>query len=309
MASAKLALIALLFQAQQMSLAAFTTEDEENCSNHPVENAGAGQHVMLQHSELHRIVASGHVAGIDRTHSIGTKAIGIVNGSKAMGLVNSNKSRRINYTTSYTLVGKGQCTDEDGTTTPKMLGWATCTGRDTEQGKPLGSIFKDGHCASLDICKSECDAAQDCGAFNWLSGHCWLYQELAKPYVKSNTEFDWFDCYVRDVPTTTTTTTTAFTGAWFASAPNDHCTETCVKQGKVCNEAMLSVPYDKAKVDSIASSLGYTCSNFRDIPMSNSPAIYLYEDQMTCVWKLTDEPNAKKCGAMMADYARFCPCG
>lgn len=82
----------------------------------------------------------------------------------------------------YMLTGTGQCTDEDGNV--EDIGWGPCE-------------FGIGGCDSVDDCKAVCSADESCGAFNYHSGHCWLFSKMDKPYVKNNTAFNWYECYIK----------------------------------------------------------------------------------------------------------------
>ena len=83
----------------------------------------------------------------------------------------------------YTVTGKGQCEDEDGTR--KDIGWALCE-------------FGAGSCASVEDCVAACSSDADCAAFNYYAGHCWMFAKMEKPYVKNNNAFNWYDCYIKE---------------------------------------------------------------------------------------------------------------
>lgn len=149
-------------------------EDPENCAALPANKTqGVEERAMLQHSKLRHMAASLHT-------QMGKQPPG------------------------YTVVGSGQCTDEDGT--EASMGWAPCT-----CDLPTGSQCAAGTCASADVCASDCDTEPGCAAFAFTAGHCWLYSGMSKPYVKASDAFQWYSCYVKapEPMITTSTTTTA----------------------------------------------------------------------------------------------------
>jgi len=97
---------------------------------------------------------------------------------------------------SYKSIGYGQCTDEDGVLVDaqdtRSLGWAY-------GGKWNGNI-------TLELCKEACTAepstnSSNCGAIGYTKyagGYCWLYAEMMKPYVKTNTHFTWYECFAKN---------------------------------------------------------------------------------------------------------------
>jgi len=93
----------------------------------------------------------------------------------------------------YNVVGQGQCTDSDGKF--GHIGWAECT---------HGS----GRCDSLDTCKTECSAHSDCAAVSYYQdstgGFCWMYEKMDTPYTKTNSEYSWYDCHVKEQPVSCT---------------------------------------------------------------------------------------------------------
>jgi len=159
MSCASLLLVAFCYHATQIFVAAKVNEDTVNCVASPDTLSGGG-HVMLQHSDVHGIIAQDD----------------------------------LDLQSRWRAIGKGQCVDASDKTEPshEIGGWAPCT-----CNKPFASICTAGSCPSIEVCKAECDAEEKCGAVNWYPGHCWMYGPLLMPYTKTNTEFAMYDCYIR----------------------------------------------------------------------------------------------------------------
>mmetsp|Transcript_44054 Transcript_44054/g.79242 ORF Transcript_44054/g.79242 Transcript_44054/m.79242 type:complete len:151 (-) Transcript_44054:287-739(-) len=101
--------------------------------------------------------------------------------------VRLNSSTRTTRHSSYVSVGNGQCADEDGELVQayddRSIGWAY-------GGKRNGEVTNE-------MCQEVCSLNGECGAFAIYHGFCWLYAKIGKPYVKTNTKYRSYECFVK----------------------------------------------------------------------------------------------------------------